>query len=145
MAAFVDNGSRLQVELDGSIIMQYSDVRIEVLTYDTKIRINSHVPGTKHIQFSALSTANEDITQTSKALSSDEAAFLPPIMNLIYKSHSTSLESDLRRMEHRLRPNSTILLQSRGLGLIEDMHEVYKDPARRPTFLVGWAKWVILL
>lgn len=57
--------------------------------------------------------------QTLKVLSSDEAERLPPIMNLIYYGHLSSLEGDLRLLQPRLHPDSTILLHCRGLGIIE--------------------------
>lgn len=62
----------------------------------------------------------------------------PIIFNLIVAVKAYSTVDALKRVAHRLRPVSSILFISNGMGIIEEVNKrVFPDPAKRPQYLLG--------
>lgn len=60
------------------------------------------------------------------------------IHNLIVTVKAFNTVDALRRVAHRLTPQSSILFIQNGMGIIEEVNEaVFPDPANRPQYLLG--------
>ncbi|KAL8675246.1 MAG: hypothetical protein Q9168_000366 [Polycauliona sp. 1 TL-2023] len=60
------------------------------------------------------------------------------IFNLIVSVKAFSTVDGLKRVAHRLRPESAILFLQNGMGIIEEVNDkVFPDPAQRPQYLLG--------
>lgn len=60
------------------------------------------------------------------------------IHNLIVSVKAFNTVDALRRVAHRLTPQSSILFIQNGMGIIEEVNEaVFPDPANRPQYMLG--------
>lgn len=64
--------------------------------------------------------------------------YMEPIHNLIVTTKAANTVSAIRRIKHRLRPESTICFLQNGMGIVEAVNaELFPDPATRPNYMQG--------
>ncbi|KAL8772041.1 MAG: hypothetical protein Q9209_002707 [Squamulea sp. 1 TL-2023] len=81
------------------------------------------------------SSADDVPLLLSNSSSSTEAEV---IHNLIVSVKAYNTVDALKRVAHRLRPESSILFMQNGMGIIEEVNElVFPDPAQRPQYMLG--------
>ncbi|KAL9010481.1 MAG: hypothetical protein Q9173_004590, partial [Seirophora scorigena] len=75
----------------------------------------------------------DSITQKNQSLSTDEV-----IHNLIVSVKAFNTVGALKRVAHRLTPQSSILFIQNGMGVIEEVNDlVFPNPDTRPQYVLG--------